>query len=275
MNHLDSLLFSLPFYAHALIALGVMSFISILAFKGKQLTVSGTITAFAMGFISMCLGGFCALSVYLFFLISAAVIGKASKKIRSIEHIQKKGGCRDYMQVLANGGPALLAIILYGYSQNMAYLMIFTACLGEAASDTWAGDIGVLSQKDPVSIVTFTKVPKGLSGGITLLGTGAGFLAAFIFSLLYMGLFDFGHWTYAAIITITAFFGCLVDSYLGATVQAHYYDEENDCLTEHESRNGKMLEKVRGSRFFDNDMVNLTSNLVTFVFAWGFSISFH
>ena len=35
---------------------------------------------------------------------------------------------------------------------------------------------------------------------------------------------------YASIVAASGFFGCLMDSALGATVQAHYYDQEVTAL---------------------------------------------
>ncbi|HAF86025.1 MAG TPA: DUF92 domain-containing protein, partial [Sphaerochaeta sp.] len=47
-----------------------------------------------------------------------------------------------------------------------------------------------------------------------------------------------------------------------ATVQAHYYDQKRDCLTEHPTSGGEKLPLERGIRWIDNDLVNLMSNVI-------------
>lgn len=263
---LDSWFFSLSFPLRLALASAVIIIVALLAWIKRQLNVSGLVAAIVMGLGTTMLGGFAPLSLYLFFLLSAAVIGKLSKRIRGLEKIHKKGGRRDYVQVLANGGPALVAMILYRTTGDSLFLPVFCACLGEACSDTWASEIGVLSKKRPVSILTFTPVPTGLSGGVSALGTASALLS----SLLY-GFFALGCWTsvsvpLAAIVVLSSFVGVLADSFLGATVQAHYYDEKEDLVTEHSmDREGNALKLVRGLRFLDNDMVNLLSNIISFL----------
>ena len=71
-----------------------------------------------------------------------------------------------------------------------------------------------------------------------------------------------------SVIATAAFFGCLIDSVLGVTVQAHYWDEESDTITEHPEKDGRSLPLERGVRWFDNDMVNLVSNGVASLLAY-------
>ncbi len=269
---IDSFFFNQPLSIRLFIIVLTMGLIGGGAYYFKQLTVSGTIAAVLVGGISMYIYGCTALLTFLFFFLSAAVISRLSKKIRKIESIQAKGSRRDAMQVIANGGPAMIALLLFKATGKSVFLMVFAACIAEACSDTWAGDIGVLSKSEPVSILTGRKIPKGLSGGISFLGTFSGLLGAILVSCIYFSSFEGTSLALAAIAAASAFLGCLSDSFLGATIQAHYYDEERDMLTEHTvSKSGKKLELVRGIRFMDNDMVNLTSNIVTFVFAFAMS----
>ena len=266
LRFLDGHYFALPLAYRVLIALAALAIIGLWAWWKRQLTLSGLAAAIVMGLASTLAGGFTALSLYLFFLLSAAIIGKLSRRIRGLEKIHKKGGRRDWVQVLANGAPAMLAIIIAHYEGSVLFPVVFAACLGEACGDTWASEIGVLSRKDPVSILTLTKVPRGLSGGVSLLGT----LSAFLCCLLY-GIFAFSSWSgvslaLALCATLSAFAGVILDSFLGATIQAHYYDEKEDSFTEHSrDREGRALKLARGIRFLDNDMVNLMSNAASFL----------
>ena len=163
LRFLDGHYFALPLAYRVLIALAALAIIGLWAWWKRQLTLSGLAAAIVMGLASTLAGGFTALSLYLFFLLSAAIIGKLSRRISGLEKIHKKGGRRDWIQVLANGAPAMLAIIIAHYEGSVLFPVVFAACLGEACGDTWASEIGVLSRKDPVSILTFTKVIRGMS----------------------------------------------------------------------------------------------------------------
>lgn len=268
MRFLDARYFSLPFSLRLVIALAVVLVIGFIAYRKRQLNLSGVIAAVVMGMAATLMGGFTSLSLYLFFLISAAVIGKLSKKIRGLERIHKKGGRRDAVQVLANGGAALAAMLIHAFDSSPVYLAVFTACLAEACSDTWASEIGVLSKSEPVSILTFTKVPKGLSGGVSLLGTCSAMLSSILYGIFAFSCYDGINLSLVMVVIFSSFAGVMTDSVLGATLQAHFYDEKEDIITEHSrDREGNALKLVRGLRFMDNDMVNLTSNIITFLLA--------
>ena len=90
LNIVDRYFFALPVIYRALISGGVILIIALLSYKLKQLTLSGVIAAAVMGFLTLFLAGSSALMMYLFFLISAAFISKASKKVRGIDKIHKK-----------------------------------------------------------------------------------------------------------------------------------------------------------------------------------------
>ena len=268
MRFLDVRYFSLPFSMRLVIALAAVLVIGLIAYWKRQLNLSGVVAAVVMGAAATVMGGFTSLSLYLFFLISAAVIGKLSKKIRGLDRIHKKGGRRDAVQVLANGGAALAAMLIHAFDSSPVYLAVFTACLAEACSDTWASEIGVLSKSEPVSILTFTKVPKGLSGGVSLLGTCSAMLSSILYGIFAFSCYDGINLSLVMVVIFSSFAGVMTDSVLGATLQAHFYDEKEDIITEHSrDREGNALKLVRGLRFMDNDMVNLTSNIITFVLA--------
>lgn len=268
MRFLDARYFSLPFSMRLVIALAAVLVIGLIAYWKRQLNLSGVVAAVVMGAAATVMGGFTSLSLYLFFLISAAVIGKLSKRIRGLDRIHKKGGRRDAVQVLANGGAALAAMLIHAFDSSPVYLAVFTACLAEACSDTWASEIGVLSKNEPVSILTFTKVPKGLSGGVSLLGTCSAMLSSILYGIFAFSCYDGINLSLVMVVIFSSFAGVMADSVLGATLQAHFYDEKEDIITEHSrDREGNALKLVRGLRFMDNDMVNLTSNIITFVLA--------
>jgi Predicted membrane protein len=265
MSYLDSLLFAQPLVLRLIIITVLMLLLAFVAWKKRALAVSGAIAAFFLGSLTMYMLGVSGLSVYLFFLISASLIAKLSRNVRGIDRIQKKGSCRDWAQVLSNGFIAAVAMALYYFTGRAPFLAVFVATLAESSADTWAGDIGILSKKPPFSILSFTPVRPGESGGISILGSAAGFASSVFFALLYLTLFDLKGWGGATAIIISSFSGMLFDSFLGATVQVHYYDEKEDLVTEKDEIDGRKLPVCRGFAFFDNDRVNLLSNIFTFI----------
>jgi uncharacterized protein (TIGR00297 family) len=147
--------------------------------------------------------------------------------------------------------------------------LAFCVSFAVSTADTWASEIGVLSKKDPVKIITLKPVPKGLSGGVSSIGLFASFLGAglisiqaFIFSfVLYR---DPNQSLYFMVITIIlGFLGSIIDSVLGATVQAQYFNEETQSLTEKKITSSGNARKVKGISVIDNNMVNFLSNLIS------------
>ena len=212
--------------------------------------------------------------ILIIFFVSSTILTKIARpySMRVAIGIQKKGGCRDYMQVIANGGPATVCAILYGLTGDRIYIMLFGCAIAEANSDTWAGEIGILSEKPPVLITTFKECEPGLSGGVTVYGTLGGFCGSALIAISWFIIFHkLGNSDYISdsiIIAISGFTGCIIDSILGCTVQGHYFDESTNRITEHSIKNGVKLPLCKGISFIDNDIVNLLSNIYSIIFAY-------
>jgi uncharacterized protein (TIGR00297 family) len=268
---IDSLIVSLPYFY--LYIIGIMIAISILAYKSKQLTISGSLAAFVLGSIVTFAFGTGGLLVYVFFVILAGVLSRINKDndiYKEAEEIQEKGNVRDWVQVVSNAAPVLIFSILYIAQPHPILLIMFGGSICEAVCDTTSGEIGMFFKGHTVSIITGRPQKSGLSGGISFEGTLGGFIASLITAMIWYSCFfypSFSTITYMFIAAFTGFAGCLVDSILGASIQAHYYDEKSDSLTEKEEIDGKKLELVRGIRFFNNDRVNLISNIFSVIFA--------
>ena len=245
---LDSLLFAMDTGTRCLVIIAVLAVIASVSYLRRFLDKGGIAASVILGFIVFYIGGVSGFVVFLFFFLSSSVITKLCRKGRG-------NGMRSYPSVIANGLPAAVTLVIYALTYDPLFLVAFASAVAEASSDTWAGEIGQLSHKDPVSIVTFTKVPRGISGGVTVLGLLASLLSAFLIALLFAGTFSSDT---KGVLTITAagFTGALLDSFLGATVQAQYRREDGS-ITE----NPEEGKRVRGIPFIDNDMVNFLSGL--------------
>ncbi|KAG0027485.1 Transmembrane protein 19 [Podila clonocystis] len=168
-----------------------------------------------------------------------------------------------------------------------AYLGHYACCNG----DTWSSELGILNQGWPTLITSFKKVPPGTNGGVSALGLGASiggglligvmaalsvlaqqavettfvwsrskglvgfdkFLAAvdpkFLFSLILAG-------------AGAGFFGSLLDSVLGATVQKSNYSTKNKVITYKAAEKDDEVKAISGWDILDNHQVNFVSSLI-------------
>ena len=254
---IDSHFLGLPMLWRCLIIIAFLAVMAAIAWRKRMLTGSGTAAAAALGFIVFYIGGVSGISVFLFFFLTASI----SSRVTPVPvDVVRKGGRRDWMQVIANGVPAAAALVLYRFQGwDPIFLAAFTAALAEAEADTFASSFGLMSDKPPHSIMTGTIVPPGISGGVTLLGSMAGLAGAFLVALLGSSTFMLGFSGFA-VAMISGFAGCIFDSVLGAVIQVQYRAPDGR-LTEKSEIDGKKLERVRGIPFIDNDAVNLLSGL--------------
>lgn len=160
---------------------------------------------------------------------AATRLGKRKKEVLGLAE-DRKG--RSSAQVAANLGVASLAamgwatvgtVLAGGGAVSVGYLSALAA-LAEAAADTVSSEIGQVAGGTPRLITTLRKVEPGTDGGVTLAGTLAGILAAFIVSALGIYLFItvhifFGRWTLIGLVACAGVFGLLFDSLLGATLE--------------------------------------------------------
>jgi len=245
--------------------------LAVATYFSHSLTFSGVLASIFLGVVVLFLGGWDCFIILLAFLI----LGVASTKYRRRDKeqdalTQEKGGVRSWINVLANGGPAAVSIILEHVFRMEVFLVFFTTSVCSAAADTLATEIGLLSNSKPRLITNLSrKVEKGVSGGVTLLGTLAGLSGAMAIALVALTLQANGagilsrvndaQRLLAACVT-GGFLGMIVDSLLGATIQGAYVSKADGRLCEKPGKQGEYV-LVKGFRCFDNHTVNLVSNL--------------
>ncbi len=248
----------------------------------KLLTRSGALAAFVLGFVVFGLGGWqWALVLIAFFVSSSFWSLVFRKKKKAAEQMYAKGGRRDAGQVLANGGLAGSFVLLQFFLPDSALCWLgFCAALAAANADTWATELGVLNRRKPLLITNGKAVEPGTSGAISLVGTLASAAGAAFIAILGCLLHPTGIETGSAlacllILLLAGMFGSLVDSALGATLQAIYYC--SNCQKETEKHPlhdcGSETRLLRGKKWMTNDLVNFCCTLSASAFTLAFLFS--
>ncbi len=232
--------------------------IALLARRARLLTRGGAIAAALVGAAAISSGGWSFTAVlFAFFLPSVALsrIGIARK--RALVDIGKPGA-RDGLQVLANGGVASLCALAALRFGPGAFGAAFAGAFAAAAADTWGTEIGTVFGGSPRSILTLARIPTGLSGGVTIAGTLAEIAGALAVGLVA----DVGGVAAWLPVAIGGVAGALVDSLLGATLQALRYCPRcrRACETDPHAC-GTPAQLVRGAEWMTNDAVNCAATL--------------
>ena len=230
----------------------------------KAFTVGAALTACVILVTAAVCGSYLGLFAVLFAFGLILVVNKAfgAKTDAMTAEVNQKHGRRDTVQVVVNGLAAVISLIAAKGSGQTDFLLLYVVALTEGLADSLASDVGILSKKHPVDIVRFRRVEPGLSGGISLLGTGSAFggcVAMWLFSLLFFPISGRG----ATALLLFPMLGMLLDSVLGSLWQAKYRCVSCGIATEKTHHCGRLTERTGGLRRFNNDAVNLLSNLIT------------
>lgn len=224
----------------------------------RTLTEGGAITAVFVAAACSAAGWIWPVLLFLFFISGTLLsqLEKDSKQERTRAVIEK-GGERDALQVVANGGVFALFAVASVLVPSSVWLVLGTGAIAAATADTWATEIGSLSNRGPRSVITWNRVPVGTSGGVTV----AGLLASL------------GGATMIALVTILTtgpacaaiaggIGGSLLDSMLGATVQGRRWCEQCGAGTERQIHVcGTRTVPAGGIGWMNNDAVNALSSL--------------
>lgn len=266
-----SLQFSLPQIG---IGLAIAALIAVAAWRLGALSSSGVVAATLVGGLTYGIGGLPAAILLIAFFGSSSVLSRAfARRKRGVAANFAKGGRRDWAQVAANGGMAVLALAAgaAGWLPGSVAWAAFAAALATVNADTWATELGVLSTRQPRLITTGKPVPRGTSGGVSLLGSAVALAAALVIGLLAWVLVRPASPAIIGIAALAGLLGSFVDSYLGAMVQAIYYCPKCKKETERHPLHscGTQTTLRRGWAWLDNDWVNFLSSVAGAVLASG------
>jgi uncharacterized protein (TIGR00297 family) len=234
---------------------------SYIAYHAKSLSKDGAFAAAFIGTIIFGLGGWQWSILLLTFFISSSLLTRAFKnRKQGLDEKYSKGGQRDAGQVFSNGGIAALFVVLHALNPQTIWVWPgFAAALAAVNADTWATELGVLNPNPPRLITDLRKrVEKGTSGAISVYGTSAALLGAAIIGLLAAVLFPTSNGSIFFLVTLSGLLGSLIDSLLGATVQAIYFCPTDSKETEKHPLHtcGTPTIQIRGWKWLNNDWVN-------------------
>ena len=242
-------------------------FLAFVALGSRSMSAGAGACAFVLFALVGYLGeGFApVLFIALLFAVSTAVSLVTGRILRRrgeapVASGEKKG--RRAHQIVAVGLLALLALCLHFVTEHPLFYYLYFLALTEQMADSMASDIGRLTRGRNLSIITLKPIEKGLSGGVSLLGTGAALVSAFLFLLLPFLTGALSLRFYVAI-SLLAFFGTLADSVLGACLQALYACPVCGKQIETAAHCGAPARLVKGFALIDNVAVNHLAGVVT------------
>lgn len=184
----------------------------------KVLSKKGTIAAVIIGAIiifSTKIEWFLLLFLFLILGFAATKFKFGYKEKRQLH--EGGNGMRRVSNVIANGLPPAVAAFLVVAFPMQKMAIPFTVSIAVAMSDTFASEIGVLSN-NAYMITNLKKVDPGVNGAISWLGQGCALLGSSIIGIASFFLLDLQlKWVLTVI--ILGFIGCQIDSLLGATLQ--------------------------------------------------------
>ncbi len=237
---------------HRVLLLCIVVFIALCFFAvyRKWLTVSGATAALWMALLLLVTGGLKAFIAPGIFLLSGSLLSKLNNNDK-----EKNG--RNAIQVFCNGIVGISCLILFAVSHQQVYLLAALVSFCISMSDSVSSELGTYLKGTTVDMLSFKKLPPGISGGISWQGSLSGLIGAAILAAAVCFAYQFSL-TVFLWITVSGFMGMLADSILGSTIQKKYTSATGAIIEDYETN----AVKVKGFNWCNNDMVNILSNIL-------------
>lgn len=250
------------------IGFGLALIIAFISFCLRFLDGGGAVATFIMGTVIFGTGGWKYAFPILAFFILSSILSKIGKKQKhKLVNTFEKSSQRDVWQVLANGGVAGIIVFLRNYFPYDLWYCMYAGSIASANADTWGTEIGVFSKVKPRNILNLKSVPVGSSGAVSLLGSTGALLGSLIIAVVASIFFK--NINFFILITISGFLGSMVDSLIGATIQAQYNCTVCHKITEKTIHcNGQVTNRISGWKWVNNDIVNGICTFSGAFFVW-------
>ena len=252
----------------ALVSLAIFETVFLIAFILKVIDYYGSLAASGIAFLFYYFAG---LNAILFIvgcyalMLTVSVIGKILKN--DLSSVVLKTGMKDFTEIFVNGIWAVIGIILFAATKNHTFFVIALLSMSEGFVDSLASDVGTLSKKTPYDLIRKSHVQKGVSGGVTVLGSTASFLGAILFSTVICLICKLPLYL-LPLLTVILYTGCIADTVFGSLFQVKYRCSVCGLVTEKEKHCEKDTEVISGKRFVNNDTVNCLSGMVVFLLSF-------
>ncbi len=246
--------------------LGLAAAVFFLVYLTGAITYAGSLLAMGIVFCFCFFGGGVGIGFLLSCYLAIFAIGYLRKKRRPAGAGQEKHS-RGFVQILINGGLGTLFVILSGVLEDRGLLLAAMVSIGGNFIDSVSSDVGTLSRKQPYDPIRRTHIPSGLSGGMTVLGTGSA-LAGSVLIGVFCSVFLKLTLPWSLAVSALVFLQTLVDTALGSWIQVKYRCPQCGALTERPSHCGIATEHHSGLPFINNNAVNLISSLAISLLAW-------
>jgi uncharacterized protein (TIGR00297 family) len=207
-----------------------------ISYRKRIFDLSGSLSALVVGMVIGVCGSVLWLVLLLIFLVSSFAATKYRFEWKRAEGFQEGGrGERSWRNIAANGAiPTVIAVASFAsevaangdasasiFPKDVASFL-FVSAIAVAAADTAASEIGIIDPR-VYMITTLKRVKRGVDGGVSLTGMLVAFVAAaYTSAVAYVVFAGFDTDLLAGprtllIPMLCGFFGCQVDSVIGAT----------------------------------------------------------
>jgi uncharacterized protein (TIGR00297 family) len=208
---------------------------TILAVAGyllRTVDLSGLLMGWILGTIVIIGGGPPMYVALLAFFVIGTVCTKLGYARKSREGLaQERGGRRGADHAFANVGVAAICAVAVWRGLGLVPLFMGIASLATAAADTAGSEIGQLLGKRAFLPLTFRRVERGAEGALSLAGTLAGVIAAFLVAVAgtamtihhlrpgFMGTVTVDKTHAIAVVTICGVLGSYIESVVGSVTR--------------------------------------------------------
>jgi uncharacterized protein (TIGR00297 family) len=182
--------------------------------RALLLDFRGTIAALIVGLAIIICSKEYALQNFILLLIFLVI----SVIVTKYKHIEKRARGlyeheRGWQNVISNGLVPVLCVVMYAFTGMKVLLSMYICAIAAAAADKFGSELGVLSGK-PISLKNFKRVPPGVSGAISLLGTLMSFIGALAIGTIAYFLYRFDPFVIFTVAVI-GFVGGFADTLAG------------------------------------------------------------